>query len=347
MLDVGQGDAILIRADGHSALIDAGPRDANVEEQLRTLGVEHLDLVVSTHPHADHIGRMAQVLQDFDVGLYVDNGMSHTTKNYANVMEAVKTTEVDYQVAVKGMSFPFGDEAVFTVLFPGSSQISGTRSDINSNSVVLRLDHGASSFLFMGDAEAPTEVALLKANIPAVDVLKVAHHGSGHSSTGAFLAKLHPHSALISCGEGNRYHHPYDEALERLQHVGTLVYRTDRSGNLRAISDGVGVEILEGTIAELDSVVVVPWPEPVAVVDTDPEEPPEPDETTGSPSVDGPKLKRRDFFDAAFERRPHASKAEIRSEWRAYKKAWRLAQKLERKAAKALDNATVEGEPEP
>jgi competence protein ComEC len=90
MLDVGQGDAILIRTEGFTALIDAGPRDANTVQQLRALGVQSLDLVFATHPHADHIGRMPQILLEFDVGIYIDNGMTHTTKNYERLMAAVE-----------------------------------------------------------------------------------------------------------------------------------------------------------------------------------------------------------------------------------------------------------------
>jgi hypothetical protein len=218
------------------------------------------------------------------------------------------------------MSFPFGDEAIFTVLFPPENLLRGTRSDLNSNSIVLRLDHGESSFLFMGDSEAPTEGALLGANIVGIDVLKVAHHGSRHSSTGALLAKLQPGAALISCGANNRYHHPNDEAIERLRTVGALVYRTDLSGNIRAVSDGVGVEILEGTLAELDSVKILPWPTAEAISAVDPPVEPE----VSAPAVKGPRLKRKGFFQWFWLERPNAESV-LRSEWRAYKRAWRSA----------------------
>ena len=337
MLDVGQGDAILIRVDGHAALIDAGPRDADTVAQIRALGVESLDFVVATHPHADHIGLMAEVITSFDVDVYIDNGMTHTTKNYERVMAAVTATEVGYQQAKTGMAFELGDEATFTVLFPGDTLLSGTRSDLNSNSVVLRLDHGQISFLFTGDSEGATEGALLGADIKSVDVLKVAHHGSGHSSSGAFLAKLKPEAALISVGADNRYHHPYDEALDRLRTVGALVYRTDLSGNIRAVSDGNGVEILEGSLPELDLVKIVPWPDHPAVVDAEPEPQPTSEPKPAPSDVRGVRLKRRVFLDRLARERPNADRSLLIREWRAYKKAWRLATRLERKAHKQAD----------
>ena len=338
MLDVGQGDAILVRTDGFAALIDAGPRDADTEEQLRALGVTHLDVVVATHPHADHIGRMPQVLRTFPVDLYIDNGMSHTTKNYERVMAAVDETEVPHQSATNGMTLPIGDEAVFTVLFPGETLLRGTRSDLNSNSVVLRLDHGESSFLFTGDAEAPTETQLLRNQVEDVDVLKVAHHGSGHSSTLPFLESLRPQAALISCGEGNRYHHPYPDALKRLRAAGALVYRTDLSGNIRAVSDGIGIEILEGSIPELDSVKIVAWPTPVA--QTDPVQAPrvDPDEEQ-PPTKPERRLNRRAYFAELDATGVDLDLTSRRALWRAYRSAWRLARRMERQARKG---ATVD-----
>ena len=337
LLDVGQGDAILVRTEGHAALIDAGPRNANTEEQLKALGVSHLDLVVATHPHADHIGRMPNILETFTVGTYLDNGMTHTTKNYERVMASVAETRVDHHTARVGMAFPFGEEATFTVLFPGDTLLRGTRSDLNSNSVVLRLDHGASSFLFTGDAEAPTEGRLLGDSLDPVDVLKVAHHGSGHSSTGAFLARLQPQAALISCGRDNRYRHPYPEALERMRHVGALVYRTDVSGNIRAVSDGVGVEILEGSIAELDSVQIVPWPDPAVVAGGEPVSAPrgDADPIDPLPSVNGRRLKRRAYFARIEASGADMDRTTMTNYWRAYRQAWRLAKKMARRARSA------------
>lgn len=258
VLDVGQGDAILIRGGGKSVLIDAGDRDASTVEQLTALDVHRLDLVVATHPHADHIGRMPDVLAAFEVGLYLDSGLPHDTQTYRDTMAAVEQRHIPYRTASAGTHLNLGDEAVFTVLFPSGTALTGTRSDLNSNSVVLRLDHGQNSFLFTGDAEEPTERELMRGGLEPVDVLKVAHHGSEHSSTPSFLDAVHPRYALVSVGSGNRYGHPDAACLQRLADAHAMVYRTDLSGDLRVLSDGVDLEVVEGTLAELEQVRVVP-----------------------------------------------------------------------------------------
>ncbi|MBT3219303.1 MAG: MBL fold metallo-hydrolase [Proteobacteria bacterium] len=292
ILDVGQGDAILISTDEKTVLIDAADRHVDLVDQLKLLGVETLDLVVGTHAHADHIGRMEDVLRTFDVKLYMDSGLPHTTAVYSNTMAAVEDEGIPYKTAKGGTILNLGDEAIFTVLSPPpEGLLSGTRSDLNSNSVVLLLEHEDISFLFTGDAEEPTEHYLLQTGIGEVDVLKVAHHGSGHSSTLDFLEVVHPDVGLISVGEGNRYKHPYPECLERLDQVGAQVYRTDLSGHLRVISDGSNFEVFEGRLEEILGIDFVEGP---VVVDETPdeEEPPDAD-TPPAESKKAAKLARK------------------------------------------------------
>lgn len=258
MLDVGQGDSVLIRTEQKTVLIDAGLRKANVVQQLKKLGVDHLDLVVTTHPHADHMGGMAAVLEVFKPKIYMDNGLPHTTKTYQELMTLIEEEKIPYRTAKQGMNLNLGAEATFKVLWPRERPIRGTRSDLNSNSVVLKLTHGEKTFLFTGDAEEPTEQALQQLDVGKVDVLKVAHHGSGHSSTPGFLRAVDATFALVSCGEGNRYGHPDPESMKRLKRSGALIFRTDLSGQIRVISDGKEVEILEGSIDELAG-MRLPW----------------------------------------------------------------------------------------
>lgn len=280
VLDVGQGDSILIETpDGATILIDAATGGAGVAKQLDRLGVEELDLVITSHPHADHMGGMRQVVVQYPIELYVDSGLEHTTKTYKALMGALDQYEVDHRRAVQGETFEFDDDIVLTVLWPGTSYLRDTRSDLNSNSVVVRLDHKNDCFLFTGDAEEPTEHGLMSAGLEQCDVLKVAHHGSNHSSTTSFLRAVDPDIALISLGEGNRYGHPGDETIKRLQSQDIVIYRTDDSGHLTVASTGRTIEVVDG----------LPWTDGRGPTERDPEDtgPPTVADTGESPNLSG------------------------------------------------------------
>ncbi len=265
MLDVGQGDAILIQAAGKTVLVDAGDRSADTVAQLKKMGVQRIDLAVATHAHADHIGRMEDVIRHFEVGLFLDSGHPHTSVTYANLAAALQSLKIPWEATVRGTEIALGDVATLSVLWPTDSPLKDTRSDLNSNSVVLLLRHGEDDILLTGDAEAPTENGLLAGGIGPIDVLKVAHHGSNHSSTTAFLRATQPTYALISAGQANRYDHPGTDTLRRLLQAGAMIYRTDQSGHLRVVSTGHGVEVLEGSLEE---VVAVPLVDPALATST-------------------------------------------------------------------------------
>jgi competence protein ComEC len=268
IIDVGQGDAILLRSpEGKSVLIDSGTGRTDMVAELQGRGVRQIDLAVGTHPHADHIGGMEEVLRAMPVGVYMDNGVPHTSQLYNDLMATIEELSVPYMEAEAGQHIAFGEEATIDVLWPTKSKLRGTRSDLNANSVVLRLEHGDNCFLFVGDAEEETEVRLQVRGLESCQVLKVAHHGSDHSSTDRFLAKLQPEIALISVGEHNRYNHPGEETLRRLERHEVKVHRTDQGGALRVISDGKSLTVLEG-IATVASSRVAP-PEAQAQQDQD------------------------------------------------------------------------------
>jgi competence protein ComEC len=259
IIDVGQGDAILLRSpEGKSVLIDAGTGSSDMVAELTGRGVTQIDLAVATHPHADHIGRMEDVLRALPVGVYMDNGVPHTSNLYSDLMAAVEELGIPYMEAEAGQHIQFGDEAAIDVLWPTKTKLRGTRSDLNANSVVLRLTHGDNCFLFVGDAEEETEVRLQVRGLEQCSVLKVAHHGSDHSSTDRFLGRVQPSIALISVGEHNRYNHPGEETLRRLENHGATVHRTDQQGALRVISDGHTLTVLDGIATVTASRVAPP-----------------------------------------------------------------------------------------
>ncbi|NOY27247.1 MAG: MBL fold metallo-hydrolase, partial [Oligoflexia bacterium] len=244
MLDVGQGDSILITTPaGKRVLIDGGIKQADVVDKLRQRGVTQLDLVVATHPHADHIGGLADVLAALPVKFYTDNGLPHTTQVYAKLMQMVDDRGITYRPAQVGQSFHLDDGIVIDVLFPTGTPLTGTRSDLNANSVVLRMTHGDRCFLFTGDSEDPTETELERNGLEPCDVLKVAHHGSRYSTSDAWLRLVKPTIALISAGVHNRYGHPAPETLQRLAHAGVQVYRTDTMGDIVITSDGHDLQV--------------------------------------------------------------------------------------------------------
>lgn len=244
VLDVGQGDSILIRTPANKTiLIDASEARADVLGQLRREGVDHLDLVIATHPHADHIGGMEAVVRAIPPKLYTDNGLPHTTQTYANLMKAIEEENIPYRAAEKGQVYNLDDGARLEILNPAGVVLKDTRSDLNANSVVTRLVHGEDCVLLVGDSEEPTEDLLLDGGIGQCDVLKVAHHGSRHSSTSRFLGAVQPKYALISVGMPNRYRHPGQETLDRLRAIGAKVFRTDLEGKLTVLSSGRGVKI--------------------------------------------------------------------------------------------------------
>jgi competence protein ComEC len=252
VLDVGQGDSILIIAPGgKSVLIDAGVPGSGrvVMDALKRYNVQQLDLMVATHAHADHIGGADEVLKAVHVTTVLDSRVPNTTKNYEDFLAAIKQTGAKYLGAQPGQTFDLGGGAVLSVLAPiqpffKQADIRSGGNEPNANSVVTRLDYGDFSMLLTGDAEAETEERMMKsgANVTA-KVLKVGHHGSKYASSENFLRQGKFEAAVISDGTDNRYGHPSQEALDRFKKFNIKLYRTDLQGELTIISRGHGYEI--------------------------------------------------------------------------------------------------------
>jgi competence protein ComEC len=236
-LDVGQGDAILIETpEGHQILIDGGPSPSALAAELGAVMPfwdRSLDLVVMTHPDSDHAAGLIPVFERYTVAAALD-GVADGDSSAAAWIDA--TAMVRRQTAMRGALIVAGG-ARLAVLHPAFPQ--GVSEISNDDSVVLRLEYGATSVLLTGDAQEAAEEELLASGLPLrADVLKVAHHGSNGSTSARFLSDVQPRMAVISVGPENRFGHPAPELLERLQGIDIL--RTDQRGRIELVSDGKG-----------------------------------------------------------------------------------------------------------
>lgn len=265
--DVGQGDsALIVSPTGKTVLVDAGPPDSasSLAAKVDALTDGPLDLVVLSHPHLDHLGGLSQLLRQQGAKRYLDPGFDTASSHYKRLLDLVADKEIPYVEPVPGEGgAPFhlgiGGGAGLSVIWPRAPNeafLSGTRSDANSNSVVFRLGYGRTAFLFTGDAESDTEDKVLASSQRVgATVLKVAHHGSRHSSRSGFLKKVSPKVAVISCALDNAYRHPGEETLERLEDAGAKVVRTDLQGDVHIVSDGEVVTVQ--TISRAGEVSIV------------------------------------------------------------------------------------------
>ena len=233
-IDVGQGDCILTVCNGKTLLIDAGENgnEATVINYLRAHGVKALDYVIATHPHSDHIGSLAEVIEEFGASKVImprfPESLTPTTKTYTDFLNAVKASGAKVIAAKPGSSYTLGS-AEFEILAP----IDYDTENLNNVSVVTRLVYGGKSFLFTGDAEKEVELDLADSGaVIDSDVLKVGHHGSKTSSSKDFLEAVSPEICVIMCGENNDYGHPHKEVLDRLKKYTDGIYRTDICGSI-------------------------------------------------------------------------------------------------------------------
>lgn len=236
-VDVGQGDCSLISCGDHHLLIDGGDHSNSQKLYaiLKNLGITQLDAVIATHSDADHIGGIPGALNYADAKACYCSVTQADTKTFQSLVKYVERARCSIQVPSVGDSFMLGGAAV-TFLGP----VPGMEGD-NNNSLVVRIDYGQTSFLFMGDAEVEAEEVLMRSGVAlGADVLKVAHHGSRSSSSASFLKCVSPKIAVVSVGE-NTYGHPTDEVLSRLERLGTQVLRTDQLGTIYVESDGANL----------------------------------------------------------------------------------------------------------
>lgn len=238
-IDVGQGDAILIREGSHAMLIDAGENNQGsaVAEYLESRKVAKLDYVIGTHPDSDHIGGLDVVLEAYSCERVIMPGIASDTKTYDDVIKALKDKGLSVTEPVVGDTYSLG-EASFTVIAPNRDY----GDNINNWSVGIILTYGENRFLFTGDAEETAEKDIVSNGIDiSADVYKAAHHGSKTGSGEALLDAVHPAYSVISCGEYNDYGHPGARTLNSFRSRGIEVFRTDEQGTVVAVSNGTSI----------------------------------------------------------------------------------------------------------
>ena len=266
--DIGQGDAILIEtAARNQILIDGGPGTAILSKLGNILPFwdRSLDLLILTHPHADHLDGLLEVLKRYEVGRVLESGVAHSIPEYKEWHEIIEQKKIPVVIAKAGLRVDAGRGVLLDILSPFENFQGAAVRNVHDADIVGRLHYGSASILLMGDAEKTLEYRLLLESfnskgsalsgteglIPCLeqcrgvdsDVLKVGHHGSKTSSVQEFLQAVSPDAAVIQAGRKNRYGHPNQEVLDRLSLVGAKIFRNDLDGDIQLKSNGITYEI--------------------------------------------------------------------------------------------------------
>lgn len=257
MLNVGQGDAILIETLEQTVLIDTSDLDEQekLRAELKKTGIKRIDKLILTHPHADHIGGVeGVVLKDYEVGEVYDNGMPSKSKIYTRYMKLLKQKNIKRHGLVAGDEIDLGGGAKFKVYSPDKAVVDkGSKTtenhDPNNESVVGKLIFGDFAMMLTGDAEKTAEELMVKnyGHELKSTVLKAGHHGSKTSSSADFLREVNPEAALISCGAGNDYGHPHKPTMKKYHSLKLKIYETDKNGTITVKTDGKTYSIVPET----------------------------------------------------------------------------------------------------
>ena len=234
-IDTGNSDSILIKEGKKAMLIDGADNDdeKTLIQYIKEQDVTELEYVIATHPHADHIGALDSVIQNFPIeNLFVANGDAET-KTYRDFIQAAMDKDLTPSVPLENQKFML-ENSYFEVFNTNGGK------DTNEQSLVVLYTNGEDKILLTGDAEKETEAEILS-QMPEVDLLKVGHHGSHSSTTDAFLERVNPKYAIITAGVGNQYGHPHIETVEKLKKANIEVHRTDECGDIIFQSTGSGL----------------------------------------------------------------------------------------------------------
>ncbi|HGM1477924.1 TPA: ComEC/Rec2 family competence protein [Clostridioides difficile] len=237
MIDVGQGDSILVQTPtNRNILIDGGDEDSEniIISYLRQKRIKTIDIIIATHPDSDHIGSLDNIIKKFNVNSIYMPEQSTDSEAYQNLINSCTDKNLSIQHLYKNDVLNIDNNINIYVLSPSYIQ-----EESNLNSIVFKLTFNDNSFLFMGDAEEENEKEILHSfKLNNINFIKIGHHGSNSSSSLEFIKKISPDIAAISCGYKNQYGHPHREVINNLKQNHVSIYRTDRIGDIVFYSDG-------------------------------------------------------------------------------------------------------------
>ena len=246
-LDVGQGDSTLIKAPNGQVMVIDGGRSISLANsliipQIKAWGASQVDVLVVTHPDADHIAGLVGVLENFPVKLVALTGDAHTTDIYARLLTNIRDKQIAAVQVRTGTTIPFDSAVKLEVLGPDDALVN--QDNTNDGSIVIKLTYGQTSFLLTGDAEFAENQSILRrgADVRAT-VLKLGHHGSRSSTDENWLRAVQPQLGIISAGAGNPFGHPHPEVVAALNTLGIQYIRTDEHGTVTVVSDGTQLRV--------------------------------------------------------------------------------------------------------
>lgn len=241
VLNIGQGDSILIRTpNAQHILIDGGPDNKVLHELSKVMPfyIHRIDAVIVSHPHADHLNGLIDVLKRYEVGTVIMTGIQYRTPQYKEFLNEIKNREIPISFVRENQDYRL-DNLTLDILYPFDSVQGDTIENQNNASIVFRLLYGEKSFYFSGDLEMEKEAELVHSQLNLhANFYKVGHHGSRTSSTPQLLDRMKPEFAVISCGIENQFKHPHEITLQHLSERKIQLYRTDLDGTVEAISNG-------------------------------------------------------------------------------------------------------------
>ncbi|WP_184662802.1 MBL fold metallo-hydrolase [Texcoconibacillus texcoconensis] len=232
-LDVEQGDSTLIQDEDTTIMVDTGRHDNDVIfDHIENYDVENIDLLILTHPHADHIGNADEIIAQLDVEEVWMSGDEHTTQTYERVIDATINSDSSYEEPRRGETYGVG---AFTIEMLHPESLTG---DLHEGSLSFHIYYDDFNVLFTGDAEKESEIEMLEAGLDLqADVFQLGHHGSSTSNTKTFLEAVEPSVGIYSAAEDNRYGHPHDEVVERFADMDIELYGTDENGTIQVVAN--------------------------------------------------------------------------------------------------------------